>query len=170
MVRYQLRLSSCDHRNPNPKPNLEILMIGWGRLINQDYPTSSKRGYISHAASDIMTTSLICGSYHDGRGNRAENKRLPKELMGLPKSLGSVALYGTTNAIQFPLNSLKEEFVVICTREALLYRDSNNAKVSGQEFVIRTGKNGAHSGNYILRKRGLGRRLYSVTWLEGQQA
>ena len=58
----------------------------------------------------------------------------------MPKSLSNAALYGTTNAIQVPLNDRKEEFVVTHTRHALLYRDSKDAKVSGAGIVIRTGK------------------------------
>ena len=63
-----------------------------------------------------------------------------RRWLGLPKSLSSAVLYGTTNAIQLPLNSLKEEFVVIRTREALLYWDSKDAGVSRAGIVIRTGK------------------------------
>ena len=45
-----------------------------------------------------------------------------RRWLGLPKSLSSAALYGTTNAIQLPFKGLKEEFVVTRTREAILYR------------------------------------------------
>ena len=59
----------------------------------------------------------------------------------MPKSLSSAALYGTTNAIQLPFRSLKEEFVVtLAIREAILYRDSRDLKVSGAGIEIRTGR------------------------------
>ena len=58
----------------------------------------------------------------------------------MPKSLSSAALYGTTNAIQFPFRGLKEEFLVTRTREAILYRDSRDLKVSGAGIEICTGR------------------------------
>ena len=63
-----------------------------------------------------------------------------RKWLGLPKSLSSAALYGTTNTIQLPFSSLKEEFVVTHTREAILYRDSRDLKVSGAGIEIRTGR------------------------------
>ena len=51
-----------------------------------------------------------------------------------------MALYRTTNTIQLPLRGLKEEFVVTHTREALLYRDSRDLKVSGAGIEIRSGR------------------------------
>ena len=62
-----------------------------------------------------------------------------RRWLGLPKSLSSAALYGTTNVIQLPFRGLKEEFVVTHTREAILYRDSRDLKVSGAGIEIRTG-------------------------------
>ena len=58
----------------------------------------------------------------------------------MPKSLSSAALYGTSNAIQLPFRGLKEECVVTRTREAILYRDSRDLKVSGAGIEIRTGR------------------------------
>ena len=63
-----------------------------------------------------------------------------RRWLGLSKSLSSAALYGATNAIQLPFRSLKEEFVVTCTREAILYRDSKDLKVSGAGTEICTGR------------------------------
>ena len=44
-----------------------------------------------------------------------------RRWLGLPKSLSSASLYGTTNAIQLPFRGLKEEFVVTRTSEAIFY-------------------------------------------------
>ena len=63
-----------------------------------------------------------------------------RRWLGLPKSLSSVALYGTTNAIQLPFRGFEEEFVVTRTREAIWYRDSRDLKVSGAGIEIRTGR------------------------------
>ena len=63
-----------------------------------------------------------------------------RRWLGLPKSLSSTALYGTTNVIQLPFRGLKEEFVVTHTREVILYRDSRDLKVSGAGIEIRTGR------------------------------
>ena len=63
-----------------------------------------------------------------------------RRWLGLPKSLSSAALYGATIAIQLPFRSLKEEFVVTRTREAILYRDSRDLKVSGAGIEIHTGR------------------------------
>ena len=63
-----------------------------------------------------------------------------RRWLGLPKSLSSAALYGTSNAIQLPFRGLKEEFVVTRTREAIMYRDSRDLKVAGAGIEIRTGR------------------------------
>ena len=77
-----------------------------------------------------------------------------RRSLGLPKSLSSAALYGITNAIQLPLNGLKEGFVVTRTKETLKMQRSQEQKL---EFALE--KCGARSGKYILRKRGFRRRL-----------
>ena len=64
-----------------------------------------------------------------------------RRWLGLPKSLSSAALYGTTNVILLPFRGLKEEFVVTRIREAILYKDSRDLKVSGAGIEIRTGRN-----------------------------
>ena len=61
-------------------------------------------------------------------------------MVGFAKEPSSAALYGTTNEIQLPFRGLKEEFVVTRTREAILYRDSRDLKVSGAGIEIRTGR------------------------------
>lgn len=63
---------------------------------------------------------------------------LPRWL-GLPRSLTSTALYGRYNKLQLPFSSLEEEFRVSRTREALVYRDSNDARVASADIVARTG-------------------------------
>ena len=49
--------------------------------------------------------------------------------LGLPRSLSSATLYGTSNALQLPFKGLVEEFVVSQTREAIMYRYSKDPKV-----------------------------------------
>ena len=63
-----------------------------------------------------------------------------RRWLGLPKSLSSAALYGTTNAVQLPFSGLKEEFIVTRTREAMLYNESNDPKVVAARVEIRTGR------------------------------
>ncbi|TWW80087.1 hypothetical protein D4764_10G0011170 [Takifugu flavidus] len=49
-----------------------------------------------------------------------------RRWLGLPRSLNSAALYGTSNSLQLPFSGLTEEFKVARTREALQYRDSRD--------------------------------------------
>ena len=63
-----------------------------------------------------------------------------RRWLGLPRNLSSAALYGSTNAVQLPFKGLKEEFLVTRTREAIMYRDSKDPKVSGAGIEIRTGR------------------------------
>ena len=77
--------------------------------------------------------------------------------LGLPKSLSCVVLYGTTNAIQLPFRGLKEEFVVTHTREAILYRDSRDLKVSGAGIEICTGRKWSAARELKVVEEGYGR-------------
>nr|XP_061817543.1 uncharacterized protein LOC133607102 [Nerophis lumbriciformis] len=63
-----------------------------------------------------------------------------RKWLGLPRSLNSAALYGTSNILQLPFSGLTEEFKVACTREALQYRDSRDCKVSSAGIEVRTGR------------------------------
>ncbi|XP_049336392.1 uncharacterized protein LOC125802421 [Astyanax mexicanus] len=63
-----------------------------------------------------------------------------RKWLGLPRSLTSAALYGTSNILQLPLRGLTEEFMVARTREALQYRDSKDSKVSAAGIEVRTGR------------------------------
>ncbi|XP_035990671.1 uncharacterized protein LOC118562404 [Fundulus heteroclitus] len=63
-----------------------------------------------------------------------------RKWLGLPRSLTSAALYGTSNILQLPLSGLTEEFMVARTREALQYRDSKDGKVSAAGIEVRTGR------------------------------
>ncbi len=60
-----------------------------------------------------------------------------RKWLGLPRSLTSAALYGTSNILQLPFSGLTEEFKVVRTREALQYRD---CKVSSAGIEVRTGR------------------------------
>ena len=73
-------------------------------------------------------------------GMERKNSNYLRRWLGLRKSLSSAALYGTINAIQLPFRGLKEEFAVTRTREAILYRDSRDLKVSGAGIEINTGR------------------------------
>ncbi|KAL0167254.1 hypothetical protein M9458_039098, partial [Cirrhinus mrigala] len=63
-----------------------------------------------------------------------------RKWLGLPRSLTSAALYGTSNILQLPFSGLTEEFMVVRTREALQYRDSRDCKVSSASIEVRTGR------------------------------
>ncbi|XP_062387675.1 uncharacterized protein LOC134076569 [Sardina pilchardus] len=63
-----------------------------------------------------------------------------RRWLGLPRSLSSIALYGCKNKLQLPFSSLSEEFMVTRAREVLLYRDSNDTKVSSAGIEVRTGR------------------------------
>lgn len=63
-----------------------------------------------------------------------------RKWLGLPRSLTSAALYGTSNTLQLPFSGLTEEFKVAHTREALQYRDSRDCKVSSAGIEVRTGR------------------------------
>ena len=60
--------------------------------------------------------------------------------LGLPRSLSSAALYGTSNARQLLFKGLVEEFVVSRTREAMMYRYSKDPKVAAAGTEVRTGR------------------------------
>lgn len=62
-----------------------------------------------------------------------------RRWLGLPRSLTSTALYGRSNKLQLPISSLEEEFRVTRTREALVYRDSSDARVTAG-IMVRTGR------------------------------
>ncbi len=63
-----------------------------------------------------------------------------RKWLGLPRSLTSAALYGTSNILQLPFSGLTEEFKVVRTREALQYRDSRDCKVSSAGIEVRSGR------------------------------
>ncbi|XP_053183947.1 LOW QUALITY PROTEIN: uncharacterized protein LOC128367182 [Scomber japonicus] len=63
-----------------------------------------------------------------------------RRWLGLPRSLTSAALYGRSNKLQLPINSLEEEIRVSRTREALVYRDSKDSRVAAAGIVVRTGR------------------------------
>ena len=63
-----------------------------------------------------------------------------RRRLGLPRSLCSAALCGETNKLQLPISSFDEEFRVSQTREAMLYRDSNDSRVASADIMVRTGR------------------------------
>ncbi len=63
-----------------------------------------------------------------------------RKWLGLPSSLTSAALYGTSNILKLCFSGPMEEFKVICTREALKYRDSRDCKVSSASIKVSTGR------------------------------
>ncbi|XP_029688563.1 uncharacterized protein [Takifugu rubripes] len=63
-----------------------------------------------------------------------------RRWLGLPRSLNSDALYGTSNTLQLPFSGLTEEFKVARTRETLQYRDSRDCKVSSAGIEVKTGR------------------------------
>lgn len=62
----------------------------------------------------------------------------PWKWLGLPRSLTSSALYGTSNTLLLPFRDLREEFKVAPTREVLQYRGSRDCKVSRACTEVRT--------------------------------
>ncbi|XP_063058826.1 uncharacterized protein LOC134452393 [Engraulis encrasicolus] len=63
-----------------------------------------------------------------------------RRWLGLPRSLSSAALYGSSNTLQLPFSGLTEEFMVTRTREALQYRESRDVKVASAGIQVRTGR------------------------------
>ncbi|XP_075893028.1 uncharacterized protein LOC142895694, partial [Nelusetta ayraudi] len=63
-----------------------------------------------------------------------------RRWLGLPRSLNSPALYGSSNTLRLPFSGLTEEFKVARTREALQYRDSKDCKVSSAGIEVGTGR------------------------------
>ncbi|XP_076833410.1 olfactory receptor 2AT4-like [Brachyhypopomus gauderio] len=63
-----------------------------------------------------------------------------RRWLGLPRSLSSIGLYGSTNKLRLPFNSVKEEFSVAWAREYMQYSGSRDAKVAGAGIVVRTGR------------------------------
>ncbi|KAK0146517.1 hypothetical protein N1851_014151 [Merluccius polli] len=90
---------------------------------------------------------LFDSSLKDSAAIQKSNKELgplsslpERKWLGLPRSLTSAALYGTSNILQLPFSGLTEELMVVCTREALQYRDSRDCKVSSAGIEVRTGR------------------------------
>ncbi|XP_045174487.2 uncharacterized protein LOC123535800 [Mercenaria mercenaria] len=63
-----------------------------------------------------------------------------RRWLGLPPSFTSIGLYGHSNKLQLPINSLVEEFKVAKARLLLTLRDSKDNKISGAGIDIRTGR------------------------------
>lgn len=58
----------------------------------------------------------------------------------MPRSLSSIKLYGNSNKVTIPFNSISEEFKVTRARELLQYRESRDPKVSQAGIEVRTGR------------------------------
>ena len=63
-----------------------------------------------------------------------------RRWLGLPRSLSSIALYGHSTKLQLPFSGLTEEFKVTRTREAMMYRDSTDIRVTTAGILVKTGK------------------------------
>lgn len=63
-----------------------------------------------------------------------------RRWLGVPKCLSTAALYGRSNVLQLPFNSLVEEFKVTRVREQLQYKESNDPKVVAACIQSRTGR------------------------------
>ncbi|KAI7804749.1 hypothetical protein IRJ41_017191, partial [Triplophysa rosa] len=63
-----------------------------------------------------------------------------RKWLGLPSSLTSAAMYGTSNVLQLPFSGFTEEFMLVRTREVLQYRDSRDCKVSSAGIEVKTGR------------------------------
>lgn len=64
--------------------------------------------------------------------------RYLRRWLGLPRSLSSIAIYGSTNKLTLPISSLTEEFKVNRARRVLLYSESHDQKVSQAGIEVRT--------------------------------
>lgn len=60
--------------------------------------------------------------------------------LGLPRSLSSAALYGSSNSLHLPFSSLSEEFVVTRSREAMQYQDTKDSKVAAAGIEVHSGR------------------------------
>lgn len=65
---------------------------------------------------------------------------LLKRWLGLPKSLSSAVLYGSTNVLKLPIHGLKEEVLVSWTREVYQFIESKDLKVRGAGIETWTGR------------------------------
>ena len=53
-----------------------------------------------------------------------------RRWLGLPRSLSIIALYGSTNTLQLPFKGLTGEYMVIKTREVMMFKNSKDLKVA----------------------------------------
>ena len=65
------------------------------------------------------------------------NSRI-RRWLGLPKCLSSAALYGGSNALQFPFKSLVEEYKVAKVRTSIQFMFSKDPKVTGAGVEVYT--------------------------------
>lgn len=64
----------------------------------------------------------------------------------------SAALYASSNILQLPFSGLKQDFMVVLTREALMYRDP---RVAAAGIEVRTGRKWKAEEALKLRQREL---------------
>jgi hypothetical protein len=84
----------------------------------------------SHSSQDDLAPPCPCSPHLNSGDLREEGNKLPSEMVWIPRSLGSLALYGNTNKLQLPFKSLEEEFKVTRAREVVQDRDSCDPKVA----------------------------------------
>ena len=63
-----------------------------------------------------------------------------RRCLGLPRSLSSITLYGSTNTLQLPFKRLTEEYMVTKTREVIMFKNSKDPKVATTSIEVHTGR------------------------------
>ena len=142
--------------NSSTKDQAAIKRIGgylddWLRKIDKSgLPGKFKAWLYQHAVLPRILWPLMLLAIMTIEGMGRKISGYLRRWLGMPKSLNSAALYGTTNVIQLPFRGLKEEFVVTRTREAFLYRDSLESlykRYQKQELKSAQEGSGALPGN-----------------------
>ena len=113
-----------------------------GKIDKSGLPGRFKAWLYQHAALPRIMWPLTVYSVPITTMEAMERKisGFLRRWLGLPHSLCSTALYGTSNVLLLPFKSLTEEFKVSKIREALQYRESNDPMVSGAGIETRTGR------------------------------
>ena len=118
-------------------------LMGWLKRVDRSgLPGRFKAWIYQHAILPRILWPLLMYSVPMSTVESLERtiNSFLRRWLGLPRSLSSTALYGTSNALQMPFKGLVEEFKVSRTREAIMYRNSKDPKVAKAGIEIRTGR------------------------------
>ncbi|KAK0136883.1 hypothetical protein N1851_026905 [Merluccius polli] len=63
----------------------------------------------------------------------------PRRWLGIPRSFYSIGLYSTGSKLQLPVTSMVKKYKATKTRQAMMLRDSQDARVRQADIEVRTG-------------------------------